>query len=406
MSSSRKLDWTRAAEAAPPGDPENLDSWRKHRRLQSHADQYAGSDNRGKFLRRYATGAVALKRSILLRCICHVGAWVALLPEDDVVEMFGGRSPALVLAQLLRMRGPGKLTPWLSGVLRLVSVGLREIKHRNGASVQWEDVGRALPQKMMSGGGGSEKVTQETPTSILTKKRALLFHNEVAMWGNCDISQKNERVRQLEIRIAELKTNMDTVKLRAVMRQLVAALSPPRATVQESSREPLSTDAEQRLQCTAAWQRSIREMLVWCIDTWRNYLNLEDEHIQHILTHLRHLITTLEENHGDIQSRVCAAQQWHSLKSVISVHASAVEPARSVKDRIKKVDSACTMDNYQPSVRVQNLPNIQHMLSQGKRLKGLSYTPAVGMVFCTPEKRGSCFVGPLSRPCSLSQDAA
>merc|ERR1712079_482946 len=93
------------------------------------------------------------------------------------------------------------------------------------------------------------------------------------------------------------------------------------------------------LQQSAALQQSIREILHWGVDTWRNTLCLEDEQIQHLLSHVKGLITSFQECHGDIQQTACAGKQWELLRSVVM--GTDVWDCLSVPDK-KKTQKICT----------------------------------------------------------------
>jgi len=316
----KKRKWTAAIEEPLPSAPDDLDSWRSHPRLQRHAQNYRMHEDHGKLLEKYAKNAVTLDRKTLLRCICHVGAWVTLLPIDNTIALARDRSPVLLLAQLLRMRGTGKLTPWLHGVLRLVAGRLVEVKQNSGtcgASSQWKELRHSMPSKALSKHGRHQVAAKETMVSSNTVgKRLRLFHNNMSLWNNCDMPQRCELVNQLQALKCKLEGEMDTIQLRAFLRQLFAALSPPRALAQITSNESLDPVAESRLQQAALLQKSIRQMLLWGLSIWRNKLNLEDEQIHHLLMHAECMITRFEQSRKDI-SQCCAGKQWVLLKSFV-----------------------------------------------------------------------------------------
>lgn len=144
-----------------------VDDWRTHPRLQRHVRSFQNHDA-GSVLRRYARLSTTVSNKTLLRMMCHAGAWTALLPGDDAVRAVGEDclSPALLLAQLLRLRMTriadhprrGRLTPWLRGILKLVAQRVREAMSASGdvesgtrdartRQQHWRELWVCLPQK-------------------------------------------------------------------------------------------------------------------------------------------------------------------------------------------------------------------------------------------------------------------
>jgi len=249
------------------------------------------------------------------------------------------RSPVLLLARLLRMRSKGKLSPWLHGVLRLVAARLAEVDKdaaTSTASNQWQDLRRSMPLKILpQQDRRQERQNAKDQVGSIIVKRARRFHNELTLWRNCESSQQTERVSQLREHMAELSTEMDTIKLRAFLCRVVAALSSPRSSSQDVSGEPLDAIAEERLKESASLQKSLREMLVWGLSTWRNTLNLEDEQIHHLLSHVRETVAHFEEQHGDIRLNSCARAQWGKIKSCVMTPED-----KAAESKLKKNQSA------------------------------------------------------------------
>mmetsp|Transcript_91975 Transcript_91975/g.297549 ORF Transcript_91975/g.297549 Transcript_91975/m.297549 type:complete len:555 (+) Transcript_91975:99-1763(+) len=137
----------------------SYDEWRTHPRLVRHASLFAESSDQGALLARYhkKAGCSSVRDSTmkqLKRHICHVGAWVALLPSHVAFGAVGvgELSPTKLLAQLLRRRGKTPLTPWLRGILHLVALRLHEVHSEGKLSSQqsenWKELKRALPRNV------------------------------------------------------------------------------------------------------------------------------------------------------------------------------------------------------------------------------------------------------------------
>jgi len=345
-------------------------AWRTHPRLQRHAEVYASHSNRCAVLDRYAKNAVGLERQTLLRCICHVAAWVALLPNTSVTAVGdkSQKSPVLLLTQLLRMRGKGKLTPWLQGVLRLVSARLHHSSHAAcgdaADKAQWKDLRSAMPTGLMSEHSPGKRKTEADARSLISK-RCRLFSNEIAVWRNCETVQEIFRMQQLEVRFVEIfKTEpINAVLLRAMIRQLAAALSSPRALPSHlDSSAPMDAAARERIKTLSRLQRSARRMLRQAVNVWSKVLCLETEQIEPMLSHVRLLIEDFEQRLGNVETHACAGKQWGLLKLAVSPEPDAlpVIPLLSGKS-VKHSSPSCEQNGvYRPNDRIAGLRWVEH----------------------------------------------
>eukprot|EP00928_Gymnodinium_smaydae_P090713 TRINITY_DN74472_c0_g1_i1.p1 TRINITY_DN74472_c0_g1~~TRINITY_DN74472_c0_g1_i1.p1 ORF type:complete len:456 (+),score=29.86 TRINITY_DN74472_c0_g1_i1:182-1549(+) len=264
---------------------------------------------------KYAEASASLDRAKLLRCICHVGAWVALLPEKDVIACVGasGRSPIKLLTQLLQMRGRGKMTEWMRGALQLVS--RRASKHTLNESARsaWAELRRCLPTGLKSV-PKSPVLRSSCASERFARKRLVLFEKELQLWSHIDDQQKAVRLRALEEQYGKLSSceHLDPIQLRLFLRQVAAAISSPRALSAHDTGVPMDVFASESLRHASARQHSLRRMLTWALTAWREAF--QDEQIEPILDHIRDFVTKFELMHGTI-SCACSAKQWRRLKA-------------------------------------------------------------------------------------------
>eukprot|EP00927_Polykrikos_kofoidii_P014547 TRINITY_DN16397_c0_g1_i8.p1 TRINITY_DN16397_c0_g1~~TRINITY_DN16397_c0_g1_i8.p1 ORF type:complete len:500 (-),score=47.75 TRINITY_DN16397_c0_g1_i8:457-1815(-) len=157
-----------AAEVAPPRRGAT-EAWRTHPRLQRHLRRLLRSNFRA-VLRRYDIRTASIGVESLMRYMCHVATWVALLPFPDATSVVDneGLSPVRLLGRLLRrlsscFRQEGeksrskRLTPWLHGILALVMQRLRgnvdvasepAVKAEDASRQQWTDLWKSMPRSL------------------------------------------------------------------------------------------------------------------------------------------------------------------------------------------------------------------------------------------------------------------
>lgn len=325
----------------PAGGMEEL---RRHSRLQWHMRRFRDHPDQAGVLVRYRRLSASSGPKMLSRHLCHVAAWVALLPWESAERAVGNEnlSPVHILTLLLSRCKCVPLTPWLRACLSLVADRLRALGALTGP---WKDLHRAMPQLLLPrtsavscqspeavggmlaagpGGQGSSTaaIGNVAPPAVSqlhgARKASLLLHRSVVRW------QSQTSLRDREAFIAALRAKFDNAvatgdayALRAVLRGAVAALAMPIARRQASDApRPLDEAARERLEM--ALQARLRELALACLKR----LDCADRRSFPALDRLRHLIERFECC-GVGVSEARAGEQWRRLKAAV---AGEVEP--------------------------------------------------------------------------------
>eukprot|EP00930_Biecheleria_cincta_P069416 TRINITY_DN57158_c0_g1_i1.p1 TRINITY_DN57158_c0_g1~~TRINITY_DN57158_c0_g1_i1.p1 ORF type:complete len:462 (+),score=65.65 TRINITY_DN57158_c0_g1_i1:34-1419(+) len=305
--------------------------WRQHPRLQRHLRKFEKHPSQARLLSLYRRRAVGLPAKQLMRYACHVGCWVALLPADIAAQRSsdcdaaGGDalSPVELLAELLHLRGCGKISGWLRGILHLIALGLKDARssaatpqaseawhklHKSIPRTVWRDLQQsrcpALPKDSEESNGETWLVSQAgliTLKTIRRQQRAALvcghLSNEPGHYANLALFHSRA--------LAALKA-ADADALANLVVHGLALLSPPRVQAVDGSKDVCMPDeAQQRLRCRQ--QSRIRATLVQILDV----LDLEDAGTRKLLlVPLKRLAFLLQDQ--DLRC-VSSKAQWIEL---------------------------------------------------------------------------------------------
>jgi len=325
------------AKAEPPTpEIDDPDAWRSHPRLLRHLRRYRDHANPSTVLKLYARKVPSLERHGLLRHIVHVGAWVALLPveaagREDSTERL---SPVLLLAQLLRLRGQARLTPWLQGVLSLVAARVRHTLASPGLpSESWSELRRCLPPQIwrISGGAapapdkhlegrpraGAETVSESKELCTVTlgavreKQRRTLIRTDV-LRGEDREREIKSTLQQGTLAISEA----DPDAMTEALAKCIGLLFAPRAkTIPQEAGRPMTEQAKQELR--SAVQQQLRDLLLRLLGAGRGNeggLDWKDAGTRKLLKvplmRLRHMLRDREP------SQLSSSRQWTRLAEI------------------------------------------------------------------------------------------
>merc|ERR1740129_953387 len=174
-------------------------------------------------------------------------------------------------------------------------------------------------------------------------RRARRLNRSICHWRNLDMTESQFLVSDAKSRLSGIKrnANVDTLQLRRLLYDVIGALSPPRAKPIPSAHPvPMDILAAERLKTTAAVQYDVRAILTIGLSLWRNSLWLEDVQVEPILTHVKHLIRSFEQTHGQLY-HACAKKQWQKLKHIVGLveHES---PVAAFEDCHASTDQKCS----------------------------------------------------------------
>ena len=294
----RKLE---ARDDVEPSEEGVLEMWRNHPRVRGHAQKFEESrmSKRATILKRYARKALSSSRAELLQHTSHVGSWVALLPDDVILDSSGtnGHCAVGVLADLLRKRGPGPVTPWLCGILQLIQQ--RVGKH--GSHVGWARLYEVMPLNAMRRAGPvisptdaadscDEVETRDNPqdlrpivkevhrddmaadTEARMKLQLRRLHKQAQIFTNASAEERCSMLQGLERATQASLEQWDPTLAMNLLRKVAAWLSPPRCKasqaggIQSSRRQ---TGTEKHLNSSSIGgdiQTRLRKILVRLLD--------------------------------------------------------------------------------------------------------------------------------------------
>eukprot|EP00927_Polykrikos_kofoidii_P020491 TRINITY_DN19737_c0_g1_i4.p1 TRINITY_DN19737_c0_g1~~TRINITY_DN19737_c0_g1_i4.p1 ORF type:complete len:618 (-),score=63.08 TRINITY_DN19737_c0_g1_i4:97-1950(-) len=364
-------------EEAPPTST-TLSEWRTHPRLKRHLLCYR-RHNSGSVLRRYERESKLASCQMLNRMICHVGAWVALLPEAEAATVVddAGLSPASLLAQLVRLRSsrapshPGGdcMTPWLFGILALVAHRMGEIgvikcrKPETSAMEHWSMLWMCLPRQIqqchfgplfppslphiddefLSVAGGSHAQVMHprtnlveqiaTPSSMLQtngcseagerqqgQKQLRLLSKQMARWASYSSDERDDEMHKLQKQCNEALACSDWRMMMSTLRHATAALAPPRRCA-ETQTHPRSTDT---VSIENSWkmepqQQAMRKIVITTLEALQNFEN--DDRVDRLVDYLKSMIAAFEGRVGELGD-AAAATDWSALQALIDRHCS------------------------------------------------------------------------------------
>eukprot|EP00927_Polykrikos_kofoidii_P020488 TRINITY_DN19737_c0_g1_i1.p1 TRINITY_DN19737_c0_g1~~TRINITY_DN19737_c0_g1_i1.p1 ORF type:complete len:609 (-),score=59.73 TRINITY_DN19737_c0_g1_i1:236-2062(-) len=362
-------------EEAPPTST-TLSEWRTHPRLKRHLLCYR-RHNSGSVLRRYERESKLASCQMLNRMICHVGAWVALLPEAEAATVVddAGLSPASLLAQLVRLRSsrapshPGGdcMTPWLFGILALVAHRMGEIgvikcrKPETSAMEHWSMLWMCLPRQIqqchfgplfppslphiddefLSVAGGSHAQVMHprtnlveqiaTPSSMLQtngcseagerqqgQKQLRLLSKQMARWASYSSDERDDEMHKLQKQCNEALACSDWRMMMSTLRHATAALAPPRRCA-ETQTHPRSTDT---VSIENSWkmepqQQAMRKIVITTLEALQNFEN--DDRVDRLVDYLKSMIAAFEGRVEDL-GHAAAATEWSALQALIDRH--------------------------------------------------------------------------------------
>eukprot|EP00927_Polykrikos_kofoidii_P020489 TRINITY_DN19737_c0_g1_i2.p1 TRINITY_DN19737_c0_g1~~TRINITY_DN19737_c0_g1_i2.p1 ORF type:complete len:630 (-),score=61.11 TRINITY_DN19737_c0_g1_i2:236-2044(-) len=369
----RKWKFLNAEEAAPIRT--TMSEWRNHPRLKRHLRCYRRHDN-GSVLSRYARKSKFASCQMLMRMMCHVGAWVALLPEAEAATVVddSGLSPVSLLAQLLRLRSSRAssnrredcMTPWLFGILALVANRMREIrviksrKTKTSVVENWSLLWEWLPRQVQSHVGllsppslphiDDEILSVEgvplaherhrrpnlaeqiaTPSSVPQthecteaeerhrgQRQLRLLSKQMARWACYSSDERDEKVHKLRMQCNEALANADWRMMMFTLRHATAALAPPRRCA-ETQTHPRSTDT---VSIENSWkmepqQQAMRKIVITTLEALQNFEN--DDRVDRLVDYLKSMIAAFEGRVEDL-GHAAAATEWSALQALIDRH--------------------------------------------------------------------------------------
>eukprot|EP00933_Yihiella_yeosuensis_P037271 TRINITY_DN31169_c0_g1_i1.p1 TRINITY_DN31169_c0_g1~~TRINITY_DN31169_c0_g1_i1.p1 ORF type:complete len:491 (+),score=82.20 TRINITY_DN31169_c0_g1_i1:175-1647(+) len=326
--------------STPPEPKPNATSeeWRSHPRLQRHLQKFMKNASRKEaILQRYSDAKSLRDRQVLLRYMCHVGSWVALLPLAEASEPTGveQRSPVSVLTELLLRRGKGTLTPWLCGILRLVKDRLGSA---NTSVEPWKELSCVLsglsvddpcPYALLP--AASEQQSASPPTALEAgasfqsavplvaagQYACRTMQQAIATWQNLDgHSEQRCRLEEMQSRFEDALEAGDMQSLSFVFRGICAALLAPRKDSDKQQEPvqdlpPMGADGKQEL--GGSIQKSLRSLFLKC----SSQMDLSDPELQPAVHRVRSLISEFEESSKKCVSESCDGKQWFQIKGFI-----------------------------------------------------------------------------------------
>eukprot|EP00927_Polykrikos_kofoidii_P014449 TRINITY_DN16320_c0_g1_i1.p1 TRINITY_DN16320_c0_g1~~TRINITY_DN16320_c0_g1_i1.p1 ORF type:complete len:600 (-),score=49.76 TRINITY_DN16320_c0_g1_i1:7-1806(-) len=324
-------------------------SLRKHPRLQRHLRKFQRHRKRAAVIKRYVGALSSSDEVTLRRHACHVGAWVALLPEAEATcgEGSPGLSPVSLLARHLRLLGEVELGPWLSSVVALTKARLEKLKKRSDTlSEHWVELEQTLPQKdrhevkrpIASSIAAEKKITRtvvvpqqvedetEQKSASATpqmesavgqysnsKSSLLLLRAELRWRNELSIQSRGEYIEGLQHKLELAIAANDQRALRSVLRAAAAALAGPRARgqIMAQSEQSLNDSALDALHISS--QKKLRRLALDCM----SWLDLADARCFPALSRISGLISKYERDNGVDASTASAGRQWRLLKEAL-----------------------------------------------------------------------------------------
>eukprot|EP00928_Gymnodinium_smaydae_P025291 TRINITY_DN20198_c0_g3_i1.p1 TRINITY_DN20198_c0_g3~~TRINITY_DN20198_c0_g3_i1.p1 ORF type:complete len:493 (-),score=45.56 TRINITY_DN20198_c0_g3_i1:296-1774(-) len=369
-------------------------------KLLYHAEKFAICTSPQKVLRRYTAKAKHMAKKELVRHISHVCAWIALAhPIERAACRYGGTlSPVLVLSRMLALKCGARLDA--RGLLSLRAVRatcMRVLEHPQETveyRQDWIDLLERIPAQSsrtkhkMS----ARAVEASSLDDALVWKRVRRLHVHIRKWVHQDLARQESIISDIEVQLAKLLENdldcIDTIALRRMMYEVVGALSCPRKKPGLTDVVAhMTEDDVERFRRSAKLQKRVRQILLTCVVTWRERLQLEDAQIEPVLSHLKYYIDSFEHGHLDVEY-ACAGKQWSKLKAAVGLledvvspstttvapgpgHAASqrVEPKQETLTESKRSQASYRDGIYQPPAKVLALPTIEHDPDNPKVLK-------------------------------------
>lgn len=373
---------------------DDFEAWRRHPRLQRHLKMYLQS-NAAEVLMRYRRRAGSLASCPLSRHLCHVGAWVALLPADIVASAVPGTgieelSPVRLLGLLLPLGSRSRIKPWLRGILRLVAARLQEaLACPEQATEHWCELKQSIPRSISKSLFSSHPAASSTSTAKLhTGKRKCQaiswdsnFQNDIQgpdVRFRRTLGSVREQQQHVLVHIAVLTGADRDAKIQEVlsggmralslvdadeMVQLVVAavglLSAPHQAATVPSEGSMSEPAKVHLR--SAKQAQLRLLLLRLLGGSRTCggLDLTDTGTSRLLQlPLQHLRLLLD---GADLSQVASADQWQGLAAIFGLEDAHLRVARpsSFPYMLTDCDSHGARNSEAGSATSEKLPIVE-----------------------------------------------
>lgn len=312
----------REVDAPPLDDPE---AWAKHPRLQRHVRCLLTSSKPENVLKRY-------EKAEGQRFCVHVCAWVALLEDGELLE-----SAVRVLAKLLKRRR-GSLQPWLRGSLCLVARRMRE-------SPSWKELRRQMPRQCLRSQFIEPHLQDVSKPQLRGLKAAKLLQKAIFRWHNASCAARHSLLEDLRRKLAEATAPGGEQKILAsILRDLVAAMSPPRSKARSGEAEGGESQSADPL------QRDVRQLLL----TLLPWLDLSKASLQASLQRLKCLMSQVPLEDAS------SSKQW------LHIHALLDGPfrSRSIKKARWKEDEKKEVLQFLQLVDHRNLSMTRHKPTQ------------------------------------------
>ncbi|CAJ1409184.1 unnamed protein product [Effrenium voratum] len=272
--------------------------WRD--RVQHHARRFHEKDAT-TVLNRYEQQRRIMSRPQLERHAFHVACWL-VLPE--VRRSHGGSVEALLSRYLESLHGQ-PLCERLKAVLSLVSAS-------SGVAGLSGLLGKGRKRKVeMMQAEELEKPDSSKPVDACGEKALRLMQKASQTWQNHPSKCREAYVESLEQEMQEADGAENSAKLRMVLRQAVAALSPPRRLGDGCEGKLLASHASND-QATLATnlQSRLRKIVLRCLDR----VDLADLRLAPVLQCLQSLLHAFQELVTS-ESTIACKKQWARLQA-------------------------------------------------------------------------------------------
>ena len=272
--------------------------WRD--RVQHHARRFQEKDAT-TVLNRYEQQRRIMSRPQLEKHAFHVACWL-VLPE--VRRSHGGSVEALLSRYLESLDGQ-PLCERLKAVLSLVSAS-------SGVAGLSGLLGKGRKRKVeMMQAEEPEKPDSSKPVDACGEKALRLMQKASQTWQNHPSECREAYVESLEQEMQEADGAENSAKLRMVLRQAVAALSPPRRLGDGCEGKLLASHASND-QATLATnlQSRLRKIVLRCLDR----VDLADLRLAPVLQCLQSLLHAFQELVTS-ESTIACKKQWARLQA-------------------------------------------------------------------------------------------
>lgn len=390
----------RSASPARPGDC----------RSERHARKYRLVRNQAAVLDKYADRGRALQRDEAMRQICHVCAWVSLLPLELAVGVAGcsGLSPVRVLVLLLQRQSEGALTIRFQEALVAVRTRVSEARASTFPSSgrrDWEKLRHVLQRKAYESGGETQKLampappaaqaTAQTPPQPSQQSRQpgqlldVVVELEQRSQSATTLRQCRELQKRLLVRVEALCGEERDAEIRGVLErsaealesgdadamvmmlgEVVALMVPPRRCSGFAAKPRESFVGQVDVRCCAALQQKLCAVFLRLVGVrGGGGLDLQDHGTRRLLKvplmRVRSLVASFDSNAGDAQ-QAPANHQWQLVTAAItlpklsSTYQEVTATLQSRRARKHEFSRITDTNAYEPSKRTQALANVVH----------------------------------------------